>query len=312
MKSPLNILFMGTPDFAVDSLDSIYRSKHNLCCVVTSEDKRSGRGLKYNSSPVKDYCISNKIDFIQPNDFKSNNFLNQIKEYNPDIIVVVAFKILPKEVWSIPSIGTVNIHASLLPNLRGAAPINWAIINGLKKTGLTSFYINQGIDTGDIILQSEIEIKEDDNFGSLYEKLKKKTGNFILTTLECINNGVRKSQLVTTKVLSAPKLNKENTRINWSNSGNDICNQIKGLSPIPGAWSTLKQSKRNIKIYDAIFHKSVNNKECGEMFVLDKNKLMVIVNDGLIEIKKLQIEGKKKINANDFINGMKEKTIKLI
>ena len=207
---------MGTPDFAVESLDSIYRSKHNLCCVVTSEDKRSGRGLKNNSSPVKDYCISNKIDFIQPNDFKSNNFLNQIKEYDPDIIVVVAFKILPKEVWSIPSIGTVNIHASLLPNLRGAAPINWAIINGLKKTGLTSFYINQGIDTGDIILQKEIEINEDDNFGSLYEKLKKKTGNFILTTLECINNGVRKSQLVTTNLLSAPKLNKENTRINWS------------------------------------------------------------------------------------------------
>ena len=186
---------------------------------------------------------------------------------------------------------------------------NVSLLNDKFNVGVTCHLMDKGIDTGDIILQSEIEIKEDDNFGSLYEKLKKKTGNFILTTLEYINNGVRKSQLVTTNLLSAPKLNKENTRINWSNSGTDICNQIKGLSPIPGAWSTLKQSKRNIKIYDAIFHKSVNNKECGEMFVLDKNKLMVIVNDGLIEIKKLQIEGKKKINANDFINGMKEKTV---
>lgn len=312
MKNISNIIFMGSPEFAIDSLDSIFKSNYKLSCVVTSKDKRSGRGLKYTTSPVKNYCIDKKINLIQPNNFRDKKFIDEIKSYEPDIIVVVAFKILPKEIWSIPSIGTINIHASLLPNLRGAAPINWAIINGLKKTGLTSFFINEGVDTGDIISKSEIKIHEDDNFGSLYEKLKKRTGDFILSSLDDVKKGIRIAQKVKYKNLSAPKLNKDNTRINWSKNGYHIYNLIKGLSPNPGAWCIVKDSNKTIKIYDAIFHKSSNNNRFGEMFVLNKNKLMIEVKDGLLEIIKIKIEGKKTVSGFDFINGMKEKKTKLI
>ena len=180
MKNSFKIIFMGTPDFAIPSLDSLYKSHHNLCCVVTSPNKKQGRGLKVVYSPVKNYCLKNNIKVVQPENFHSQEFLNEIIGYKPDIIVVVAFKILPKKLWEIPKLGTINIHASILPNLRGAAPINWAIINGLKKTGLTSFFINEGVDTGDIIKIKEIKINEDDNFGSLYEKLRSLSGNLSL------------------------------------------------------------------------------------------------------------------------------------
>lgn len=310
MKNNLKILFMGTPDFALSSLDSICNSKHNLCCVVTSPDRKSGRGQKTKNSPVKDYCLDNNINLIQPESFEDEEFLNRIKKFNADVFVVVAFKILPKKVWTIPHLGTINIHASLLPNLRGAAPINWAIIHGLDKTGLTSFYINEGVDTGDIISQIEIEINKTDDFGSLYEKLKLNSGKFILDTLDNLKQGEKQKSF--DNILNAPKLNKENTKIKWTDNGNEICRKVKGLSPIPGAWSTIESENKIIKIYDAIFHKEKNDFSNGEMFVRGKNKLMISVNDGVLEVLSLKIEGKNKVNALDFINGINKNKFKLI
>jgi len=278
--------------------------------VVTSPDKKSGRGQKLGTSPVKDYCIENKINLIQPDSFENKEFIENIKEYNADIFIVVAFKILPRKVWNIPTLGTINIHASLLPNLRGAAPINWAIIHGLKITGLTSFFINEGVDTGDIINQIETPIKKTDNFGSLYEKLKNMSGNFILKTLENLNK--RKPQKSIQNIINAPKLDKENTKIDWTANGKEICNKIRGLSPIPGAWCLIEGSNKIIKIYDAIFHPINDSFQNGEIYIENKKKLMVGVNNGSLEILSLMIEGKKKIHAIDFINGMKNQKIKLI
>ena len=303
---------MGTPDFAIPSLDSLYKSHHNLCCVVTSPDKKQGRGLKVVYSPVKNYCLKNNIKVIQPENFHSQEFLNEIIGYKPDIIVVVAFKILPKKLWEIPKLGTINIHASILPNLRGAAPINWAIINGLKKTGLTSFFINEGMDTGDIIKIKEIKINEDDNFGSLYEKLRSLSENFILDTIDEIQKVNGKPQVNTKDLLTAPKLNKENTKINWLEDGKKIVKKIRGLSPIPGAWSIIKDSNKIIKIYDSLFHELNHDFEIGKMFIINSNRLMLAVNNGAIEVLSLKIEGKKRISGLDYINGLKNKTIKLI
>ena len=303
---------MGTPDFAIPSLDSLYKSHHNLCCVVTSPDKKQGRGLKVVYSPVKNYCLKNNIKVIQPENFHSQEFLNEIIGYKPDIIVVVAFKILPKKLWEIPKLGTINIHASILPNLRGAAPINWAIINGLKKTGLTSFFINEGMDTGDIIKIKEIKINEDDNFGSLYEKLRSLSGNFILDTIDEIQKVNGKPQVNTKDLLTAPKLNKENTKINWLEDGKKIVKKIRGLSPIPGAWSIIKDSNKIIKIYDSLFHELNHDFEIGKMYIVSSNRLMLAVNNGAIEVLSLKIEGKKRISGLDYINGLKNKTIKLI
>ena len=303
---------MGTPDFAIPSLDSLYKSHHNLCCVVTAPDKKQGRGLKVVNSPVKDYCVKNTIKVIQPENFHSQEFINEIIGYKPDIIVVVAFKILPKKLWEIPKLGTINIHASILPNLRGAAPINWAIINGLKKTGLTSFFINEGVDTGDIIKIKEIKINNDDNFGSLYKKLRNLSGKFILDSLDEIQKVNSKPQTNTKGLLNAPKLTKENTRINWLEDGKKIVNKIKGLSPAPGAWSRIKDSDKIIKIYDSLFHELNHDFEIGKMFTVSSNRLMLAVNNGAIEVLSLKIEGKKRISGLDYINGLKNKTIKLV
>ena len=220
----MKIVFMGTPDFAVDSLDSIYKSNHDLCCVVTIPDKKAGRGQKMKESAVKKYCISNRIKILQPVAFNDKVFINNLKSFKADLFVVVAFKILPKIIWEIPCKGTINIHASLLPQLRGAAPINWAIINGLRKTGLTSFYINEGIDTGDIIMKKELEISENDNFGSLYTKLKKLSSGFIIDTIECIENGLKPviQSKIKSELLKAPKIDKKNTRIRWDIDGQKI------------------------------------------------------------------------------------------
>ena len=302
---------MGTPDFAVDSLDSIYKSNHDLCCVVTIPDKKAGRGQKMKESAVKKYCISNRIKILQPVAFNDKVFINNLKSFKADLFVVVAFKILPKIIWEIPCKGTINIHASLLPQLRGAAPINWAIINGLRKTGLTSFYINEGIDTGDIIMKKELEISENDNFGSLYTKLKKLSAGFIIDTIESIENGLK--PVIQTKIkselLKAPKIDKENTRIRWDIDGRKINNLIKGLSPYPGAWSTIKSSEIRLKILVALFIpkqglKGVN----GCVLSINKN-CMVKVKDGYINIFKIKVEGKKEQSGLDFLNGIQRKKL---
>ena len=247
---------MGTPEFAVDSLDSLYKSNYDLCGVVTIPDKKVGRGQKLRESAVKTYCISKGIKLLQPIDINDKVFIYNLKNFNADLFVVVAFKVLPKIIWEIPNKGTINVHASLLPQLRGAAPINWAIINGIRKTGLTSFYINEGIDTGDIIIQKEVEISENDDFGSLYNKLKKLSFTFIIDTIESIESGLKPTSQTlgdfhdNSSNSKAPKLNSVNTRISWSKKGSEVVQLIRGLSPYPGAWSTIKFNNKKIKILD--------------------------------------------------------------
>ena len=307
----MKIVFMGTPDFAVDSLDSIYKSNHDLCCVVTIPDKKAGRGQKMRESAVKKYCISNRIKILQPVAFNDKVFINNLKSFKADLFVVVAFKILPKIIWEIPNKGTINIHASLLPQLRGAAPINWAIINGLRKTGLTSFYINEGIDTGDIIMKKELEISENDNFGSLYTKLKKLSSGFIIDTIECIENGLKPviQSKIKSELLKAPKIDKKNTRIRWDIDGQKINNLIKGLSPYPGAWSTIKSSEIRLKILDSSFIPKQGLKGINGCVLSINKNCMVKVRDGYINIFKIKVEGKKEQSGLDFLNGIQRKKL---
>ena len=243
------IIFFGTPSFAVTSLDKI-NSKFIVDYVVTSPDKRSGRGQKLNESDVKKYTLKNKIKTLQPSNLMDEEFINQIKGLKPDLIIVVAFRKLPIEIFNIPRHGTINLHASLLPNYRGAAPINWCLMNGEIKTGVTTFYINEKIDQGDILLQKEIMIKNEDDFGSLYNKLSEVGAELVVKTVQGIFNNSLKpiKQNFIDDLKLAPKLNSENTRINWSRSTNDIIGQIKGLYPKPGAWTMIKNGENRFRL----------------------------------------------------------------
>jgi methionyl-tRNA formyltransferase len=224
----LKIIFFGTPDFSLDTLKYLHNSNHKLISVVSSTDKKSGRGLKIKYSPVKNYCIQNQISLLQPENLKCIDFQNDLKNLKADLYVIVAFKFLPKEVWSIPKMGSINIHASLLPNLRGAAPINWSLIYGHNKTGLTSFFLDENIDTGDIILKTEVMINHSDNFESLYNKLKSMSGSFLSATIEAIINKKKLlKQKNILKIYKAPKLNKENTRIKLIDNSLNIYNHIR-------------------------------------------------------------------------------------
>jgi methionyl-tRNA formyltransferase len=303
----LNIIFMGTPDFAVECLDKLLKSKHNIVGVVTSEDKKAGRGKKIKISDVKQYCIEKSLKIFQPNKLTDINFINEIIKLNPDLIIVVAFRMLPKILWKIPKLGTINLHASLLPNLRGAAPIHWAIINGLKETGLTTFYINDKIDCGNIIEQSKVKINDNENTGELYNKLKKIGSELLINSIDLIQEKSFKSKVQnnSTDYLLAPKLNKKNTRINWNNNSIEISNQIRGLSPFPVAWSTIESNNKILKIYKSSINNSFNDHHNPGEIIINKNKIFISTKDGLLEIIELQLEGKRKMTSHEFINGYK-------
>jgi len=304
----LKIVFMGTTDFAVGCLDALMNSSHQIKAVITAPDREAGRGKKITHSEVKNYAINNNFKLLQPINLKDENFVNELKSINADIFVVVAFRMLPELVWRIPLKGTINLHASLLPQLRGAAPIHWAIINGLKETGVTTFFINKKIDFGDIIQQSKVKIGDIENTGELYEKLKKDGSKLLISTLKIINNDNFKSTRQTNsgKLLLAPKLNKINTRINWNDSGKDIFNFVRGLSPYPSAWSKEKRSGKILKLHSVKFEKSKTNKinHTGTIQI-DKNTIKIITKDGYLEVLELQIEGKKRMSNLEFINGYK-------
>ena len=304
----LKIVFMGTTDFAVGCLDALMNSSHQIKAVITAPDREAGRGKKITHSEVKKYAINNNFKLLQPINLKDENFVNELKSINADIFVVVAFRMLPELVWRIPLKGTINLHASLLPQLRGAAPIHWAIINGLKETGVTTFFINKKIDFGDIIQQSKVKIGDIENTGELYEKLKKDGSKLLISTLKIINNDNFKSTRQTNsgKLLLAPKLNKINTRINWNHSGKDIFNFVRGLSPYPSAWSKEKRSGKILKLHSVKFEKSKTNKinHTGTIQI-DKNTIKIITKDGYLEVLELQIEGKKRMSNLEFINGYK-------
>ena len=303
------IIFFGTPSFAVTSLDKI-NSKFIVDYVVTSPDKRSGRGQKLNESDVKKYTLKNKIKTLQPSNLMDEEFINQIKGLKPDLIIVVAFRKLPIEIFNIPRHGTINLHASLLPNYRGAAPINWCLMNGEIKTGVTTFYINEKIDQGDILLQKEIMIKNEDDFGSLYTKLSEVGAELVVKTVEGIFNNSLKpiKQNFIDDLKLAPKLNSENTRINWSRSTNDIIGQIKGLSPKPGAWTMIKngENRFRMKILKAVKKKEplLKNNLNGKI-VINNGELHIYNEDGAINCSVIQLENKREMTSKELLNGLR-------
>ena len=304
----LKIIFMGTPFFAKINLDNLISNKFNIQAVVTAPDKKSGRGQKVHYSDVKKYCINKNLDLLQPINLKDESFINKLKSYEADLFVVVAFRMLPEVVWKIPKKGTINLHASLLPQLRGAAPIQWAIIHGLKKTGLTTFFINKNIDSGDIIDSKSVEIDDRDNSGNLYKKLLKIGGILLISTIKNIKKNKFNRINQTGKnenFLLAPKLNKTNTRIDWHKPGKEINNLIRGLSPNPSAWAKNSKDDKIIKFHEAIFHKSKSISKTVGQINFSKNKIKISLKDGYLDILELQVEGKRRMNAIDFINGFK-------
>jgi len=302
----MRIVFMGTPKFAVKTLDTILNSKHQVLGVVTSTDKPAGRGKKLQQSEVKQYAIENNIRLFQPEKLKNENFIDELKVLNADVFIVVAFRMLPKIVWEIPKKGTINLHGSILPNYRGAAPINWAIINGEKESGVTTFFINDKIDSGDILLIEKTEIKDGQTAGELHDKLMEIGSKLIIRTISEIESGTLKSkkQLISESQKTAPKLNRNNTRINWLKDDLTIKQFILGLNPYPGAWTLLSNDGRefNFKIYKV---KTSNLKAPEKTILLKENKLYIGTHTNALELLEIQLEGKKKMHANDFIKGNK-------
>lgn len=299
-----SILFMGTPEFAVKSLECLVNNNHNLIGVITALDKERGRGRKIKFSPVKDYALKKEIPLFQPKNLKDQNFIDKIKNLNADLFVVVAFRMLPKEIINLPRLGCINLHASLLPEYRGAAPINWVIINGEKETGVTTFYINSKIDEGDIIDSKTIKIENDENAGSLHDKLMTTGSQLVLKSVENIFNGnlKKKKQKISKSDKLAPKISKDICIIDLDESADNIVRLVNGLSPYPGARIIFKN--KNYKILKAIKSNTYHNNR-KQMFEID-NK--IILNNNLgesIDVLMIQVEGKKVMSSSDFIRGNK-------
>jgi methionyl-tRNA formyltransferase len=303
---PLRIIFMGTPEFAVGILDTIYQHNYEIAGVITAPDKPAGRGQKLKFSAVKEYALEKNLKILQPTNLKDEGFLKELKSLNANLQVVVAFRMLPEAVWKMPKLGTFNLHASLLPQYRGAAPINWAIINGETSTGVTTFFIDEKIDTGAIILKEETEIKPDETAGELHDRLIQLGNDAVIKTLTLIEQGTTKpiEQPIDAELRTAYKLNKENCKIDWSKSGNDIYNLVRGLSPYPAAWCFIKNNdeEQNIKIYGTSFIEKTHVMPIGAINIEDK-MIKVGVKDGFIIIKSLQLPGKRRMNASELLNG---------
>jgi methionyl-tRNA formyltransferase len=310
----LRIVFMGTPEFAALVLKALVEDGCNIVGVVTVPDKPAGRGQKLQESEVKKYALSKNINILQPEKLKNPDFINSLEALKPDVQVVVAFRMLPEVIWQIPQLGTFNLHASLLPQYRGAAPINWAIINGETKTGLTTFLIDKEIDTGKIIHKNEIGIKATDSAGDLHDKMIPEGARLAIKTLKSLANGnievVAQNSLIkeNKELKPAPKIFKTDCRINWQLNGNKIYNLIRGLSPYPCAWTEIGKTGEDkflmLKIFESELIKSTHNLTIGSVIMNDK-KLLVAINDGYIQIKNLQLEGKKRLNAEEFLRGFK-------
>ena len=301
----LKLVFFGTPDFAVHSLKEIYNSNFILQCVVTNPDKKSGRGRKINKSAVKKFCLENDIKTLQPEAFSETEFILKLKRFQADLFVIVAFKKLPKLVWEIPPLGAINLHASILPDYRGAAPINWVIINQQTETGLTTFYINEKIDSGKIILIEKIKIDKSETYDSLKKKMILKSKKIIISTLNEIEKGNDGYQQQHNKKLNlAPKLNKFNTRIDWSAPLDKVDSKIKGLSSFPGAWTELISREKSIilKIFNASIEYS-DNKSNPENILLIKDKIIITHYEGILICHEIQIPNKRRMNANEILNG---------
>lgn len=302
----LRIVFMGTPDFAVTTLKVLIEKQYNVVGVITAPDKPAGRGRKLNESAVKQYAKSQKLNILQPTNLKNEGFLNELRDLNANLQIVVAFRMLPKAVWQMPKYGTFNLHASLLPNYRGAAPINWAIINGETKTGVSTFFIDEKIDTGEMIIQEDIQIAPDENAGSLHDKLMNLGSELVLKTVSLIEKGNVKTspQKESANIKTAFKLNKGNCKIDWNDSINNIHNKIRGLSPYPAAWCSLSNGndKLDIKIYQSKKEFSNHSLENGSI-IFTKKTLKVAVTNGYIVIDKIKLPGKKMMDIKSLLNG---------
>lgn len=303
----LRIVFMGTPEFAVGILDTILKNNFEVVGVITAADKPAGRGQKIKYSAVKEYALENNLRLLQPTNLKDETFLEELKSLDANLQVVVAFRMLPKAVWEMPKFGTFNLHASLLPNYRGAAPINWAIINGEKKTGVTTFFIDDKIDTGATILSKEITIYSDENADVLHDALMNLGSVAVVETLNLIETkkAEPKVQVDSDDIKTAYKLNKENCKIDWNKSGKEIHDLIRGLSPYPAAWTFIKDKEQewNVKIYEAKFTPENHLETIGKISTT-KKEIKIATRDGYIEIVQLQFPGKKNLKTFELLNGI--------
>ena len=312
----LRIVFMGTPDFAVTTLAQLVDANYTIVGVITAPDRPAGRGRKLQQSAVKKYALEKSLPILQPTNLKDETFVATLKQLDANLQIVVAFRMLPKVVWSMPEYGTFNLHASLLPHYRGAAPINWAIINGEVETGATTFFIDDKIDTGEIILQEKISINADETAGALHDRLMVMGAKLVEKTVSQIqNNTVTSSKQETTGTLkSAYKIHKETCEVNWNTPLDTIYNHIRGLSPYPASWTTLENGNESIflKIFTVSKEAEEHNNSIGKV-IFDKKEMKVAVDGGYINLLEIQLPGKRKMKTKDVLNGLKlEENSKMI
>ena len=306
----LRIVFMGTPEFAVASLKALIENGYNVVGVVTAPDRPSGRGQKLHQSDVKQYAVSCGLPVLQPEKLKDENFLEELKSLNHDLQIVVAFRMLPEVVWKMPSMGTFNLHGSLLPHYRGAAPLNWAIINGDQQTGVTTFLIKQEIDTGNILFQEKVQISPQETIGELHDQLMEIGAILLLKTVDALAEGnvsplAQDIMAIDPERLHAPKIFKENCRIDWTKPGYAINNLIRGLSPYPAAWTSFENAgkEEGVKIFKASFEKISHQSRPGEIQSDNKKYLHIACEDGFLSILDLQLAGKKRMGIAEFLRG---------
>jgi len=306
MTNDLRIVFMGTPDFAVTILKSLVERDYNIVGVITAPDKPAGRGRKLHESAVKTYAKSVDLHILQPTNLKSEDFIKTLKALKANLQIVVAFRMLPKVVWQMPQYGTFNLHASLLPNYRGAAPINWAIINGETITGVSTFFIDEHIDTGEMILQEEVNILPNETAGELHDKLMHLGSDLVIKTVELIKKGSFKTipQPKNAEIKTAYKLNKDNCKIDWTDTLNNIYNKVRGLSPYPAAWCLLKNGNEqlNVKVYKVEKQEEDHDDKIGKI-ISSKKSVKVAVKKGYIILKEIKLPGKRKMDIISLLNG---------
>lgn len=306
MNHSLRIVFMGTPEFAVATLKTLVEYHYNIVGVITAPDKPAGRGQKLQESDVKTYAASQNLNILQPTNLKDENFLKELKSLDANLQIVVAFRMLPDAVWKMPKLGTFNLHASLLPNYRGAAPIHWAIINGETKTGVTTFFIDEKIDTGAMILQQETPIAANETVGSLHDRLMAIGSDLVLDTVKLIETDKVLTTIQTSdeELKTAYKLNKDNCKIDWTQDLDTIYNKIRGLNPFPAAWCYLKTNDDTltVKLFEVEKEISTHQEATGSL-KSNKNELKVAVKNGYIHIKEMQLPGKRKMDIKSLLNG---------
>lgn len=295
----MKIVFMGTPDFAIPSLRILLNSHHTIEAVVTTPDKERGRGQKVTFTPVKEFAIKNNIPVLQPEKLKDESFINTLKELNADLFVVVAFRILPVQVYSLPVRGSINLHGSLLPKFRGAAPIQWAIINGEKETGVTTFFLEEKVDTGNIILQEKLQISDNDDFGSIHDKMSELGALTVLRTVNIIEDGnISLLPQDNSFATPAPKITKDTARIEWNKPAGILHNLVRGLSPYPGAY--FEHNGKQVKVFKSLIDKKVLVP--GEIYQ-SKTEAIIGCSEGSLKLIEIQPEGRRRMSIEEFLRG---------